>query len=155
MRKKIGFGLILVFIIIQFIRTENKIIQFDDLDDFIVQTEAPEGIQAILKASCYDCHSNFTQTPWYGEIAPISWYINDHINEGREELNFSAWGTYKLKRKKHKLEESWEEIEKGKMPLEDYLNMHQEAKLSEKDQETLITWFKSIDLNLKQGPSTH
>jgi hypothetical protein len=147
MKKKIGFGLLIVFIAIQFIRTDEELKQYESEDDFLVQTNAPEDIQKIIKTSCYDCHSNFTKTPWYGQIAPISWYINDHVNEGKEELNFNAWGTYKLKRKKHKLEECWEEIEKGMMPLEDYLNMHAEAKISKEDQEKLVTWLKSLDLN--------
>ncbi len=149
MKKKIGLGIIIVLIAIQFIRTEGEQTSFNELDDLIAQTKAPEEIQNILRTSCYDCHSNFTNTPWYGEIAPVSWYINDHVNEGKEELNFSAWGTYSLKRKKHKLEECWEEIEKGKMPLEDYIDMHEEAKLSEKDQEKLISWFQSIHQDLK------
>ena len=147
MKKKIGFGIILLLVGIQLIRTNNDITEYEASEDFIVQTNAPEDVKTILVTSCYDCHSNFTKAPWYGEIAPVSWYINDHVNEGKEELNFSAWGTYPLKRKKHKLEECWEEIEKGKMPLEEYLNFHNEAKLSEEDQNKLVTWFKSIDLN--------
>ncbi|MDG1477013.1 MAG: heme-binding domain-containing protein [Vicingaceae bacterium] len=147
MKKKIGFGIILLLVGIQLIRTNDAVTAYEASEDFIVQSGAPEDIQNILKTSCYDCHSNFTNIPWYGEIAPVSWYINDHINEGREELNFSVWGTYPLKKKKHKLEECWEEIEKGKMPLEDYLNMHTEAKLSEEDQNKLIEWLKSINLD--------
>ena len=147
MKKKIGFGIILLLVGIQLIRTSSNITTYETSEDFLVQTNAPEDIQTILKTSCYDCHSNFTNIPWYGEIAPVSWYINDHINEGKEELNFSAWGRYPLKKKKHKLEECWEELEKGKMPLEDYLNMHAEAKLSEGDQAKLISWLKSIDLD--------
>lgn len=147
MKKKIGLGILMVLIAIQWIRTEGELLPFEASADFIVQTNAPEDIQKILKTSCYDCHSNFTKTPWYGQIAPISWYINDHINEGKEELNFNAWGTYPLKRKKHKLEECWEELEKGKMPLSAYLNLHEEAKLSDKDSKSLIAWLKSLDLN--------
>jgi hypothetical protein len=147
MKKKIGFGVFIVLIAIQLIRTEGELTPFEESDDFIAQTNAPEEIQILLKTSCYDCHSNFTKTPWYGQIAPVSWYINDHVNEGREELNFNAWGTYNLKKKKHKLEECWEEIEKEKMPLADYLKIHQEAKLSKEDQKKLISWLKSLDLN--------
>ena len=154
MKKKIGFGLIILLIAIQFVRTDGELTTVEKSADFIVQTNAPEDIQNLLKTSCYDCHSNFTNTPWYGQIAPVSWYINDHINEAREELNFSAWGTYELKRKKHKLEECWEEIEKGKMPLDDYLKLHNEAKLSEEEEEKLITWFKSIDLNPSKKEET-
>jgi len=146
MKKKISFGLIIVFIAIQFIETAHKTTPLDGSSDFIAQTKAPEAIQKILKTSCYDCHSNFTNTPWYGHIAPVSWYINHHINEGREELNFSAWGSYQLKRKKYKIAECWEEIEKGKMPLKNYLVVHKAAKISKENKKTLVAWLKSIDL---------
>lgn len=146
MKKKIGYGLLIIMIGIQFVRTSGDIIEYNQSYDFLIQTNAPDEIKAIIKTSCYDCHSNLTNTPWYGEIAPISWYINDHINEGQEELNFSAWGTYQLTKKKHKLEECWEEVEKGAMPLDGYLKLHSEAKLSEDNQKQLIAWFKSIKL---------
>lgn len=147
MKKKIGYILLIILVGIQFIRTDQDIIEYQAADDFLVQTNAPENIRSLLKASCYDCHSNTTTRTWYGEIAPVSWYINDHINEGKKELNFSTWGAYKLKSKKHKLEEAWEEIEKGKMPLEDYLRLHDDASLSEEEQKLIIKWLKSIDLD--------
>ena len=150
MKKKIGYILLIIIIGIQFIRTDKAIIEYQTSDDFLIQTNAPENIQSLIKNSCYDCHSNSTTNPWYGEIAPVSWYINDHINEGKEELNFSAWGTYKLKRQKHKLEESWEEIEKEKMPLEDYIKLHGDASFSEEEKIQLIEWLKSIDLDPKK-----
>jgi hypothetical protein len=150
MIKKIGFGLSILFVIIQLIRTEHEITPFKDSYDFVLQTNPPEDIQKILKTSCYACHSNHTKSEWYSQIAPISWYINDHINEARGELNFSAWGTCDLKKKKHKLEECWEEIEKGKMPLDDYFKIHKEVKLSEEDQKKLVTWLKALDLNPPQ-----
>ena len=65
-----------------------------------------------------------------------------NIEEGREHLNFSEWGKYTERRKKHKLEECWEEVEENKMPLNSYLWVHGEAKLSEEQASLLIDWFK-------------
>ncbi len=128
---------------IQFIRTKESITEYEATDDFLNQTEAPIDVAKIITKSCYDCHSNNTNTPWYGQIAPISWYINDHINHGREELNFSAWGTYKAKKKDHKLEEAHEMLEKGEMPLDEYTWTHNDAKLSIEQKSLLIDWFKA------------
>jgi hypothetical protein len=145
MKKKIGLGILIVFIALQFIRTDGELTHFEDLDNFIVQTNPPADIQKMLKTAYYDTHTNPTKTPWYGQIAPVSWYINAHRYEEKEALNFNAWGTYQIK--KHKIEKCWEELEKEKMPLADYLHLHDEAQRANKDQQRLITWLKSLDLN--------
>ena len=41
--------------------------------------------------ACYDCHSNEVKTPWYGQVAPVSWWLNSHVQDGRAALNFSDW----------------------------------------------------------------
>jgi hypothetical protein len=90
----------------------------------------PLPVKAIFQRSCYDCHSNETRWPWYSYVAPISWLVAYDVKEGRRELNFSEWGSYSLKRKKKKLKEIWEEVEKGKMPMGIYLLTHKEARLN-------------------------
>ena len=81
----------------------------------------------MLKSSCYDCHSNHTKYPWYNNVTPVSWWIASHISEVKEELNFSEWENYTLKKKKHKLKEIIEETGEGEMPLRSYLWTHVEA----------------------------
>ena len=39
--------------------------------------EASENVQAILKRSCFDCHSSYTTFPWYSNIAPVSWFTKN------------------------------------------------------------------------------
>ncbi len=102
-----------------------------------------------MKTSCYDCHSNNTKYPWYSEVAPISWWIADHVTEGKDELNLSLWTTFSDKKRNHKLEEMIELIEKKEMPLESYLPMHSEAELSESQQQELITFFREIKFQIK------
>ena len=103
---------------------------------------SPE-VKSLLKRACYDCHSNETTWPWYSNVAPISWLVIDHVNEGRRELNFSEWAGYEPKRQAHKLDEVAREIEAGDMPLSGYAPMHPEAKLTDAEKKTLIDWAKT------------
>ena len=145
MKKKIVTVLVVVLVIIQFFRIDKVNPSYSASNDLIVVSSPSSEVEQILKQSCYDCHSFETKYPWYTNVAPVSWWIKDHINEGREELNFSEWATYSEKRKKHKLEEFVEMIEEDEMPLSSYTWGHPEASLSEEQKQTLIDWVKSID----------
>lgn len=115
--------------------------------DFISLTSANSEVTNLLKTACYDCHSNQPAYPWYTNIAPVSWWIKHHINEGSHHLNFSEWGTYSEKRKNHKLEECIEMVEEGEMPMASYTWMHGEAKLTDAQRLVLVEWFKGIKNN--------
>ena len=143
MIKKIVIGIIVLLVIIQFFRIDKTNPTIIQENDFISITNPPENIKNLLKTSCYDCHSNESTYPWYTNVAPISWWVKQHINEAREELNFSEWGTFTEKRKKHKLEEVYEEVEEGEMPLKSYLIAHSEAKLTTEQKNELVAWFKA------------
>ncbi len=139
---KIIAGLALIFIIIQFFRIDKTAPVSDPANDLLAMHDASPQVTEILKNACYDCHSNKTTYPWYSNIAPVSWWLKDHIKDARKHLNFSEWGTYELKRKKHKLEEVYEEVEKGEMPLDSYTWVHEEARLTGEQKELLIAWAK-------------
>ncbi len=130
--------LIVVFVVIQFIRPDKNEGGYESLAVFKTETKVSDEVFQILKTNCFDCHSDQTVYPWYAEISPASLWLKDHIDKGKDELNFSDWETFSVKRKDHKLEELVEEVEKGAMPLDYYTWIH--GKLSEKDQETLILW---------------
>ncbi|NAS30321.1 cytochrome C [Flavobacteriaceae bacterium R38] len=136
--------LLVVFVVMQFIRPEKNISDVVPATDLIVVTKPPKEVQDILKTSCYDCHSNNTNYPWYSNVAPISYWISDHIKHGKGNLNFSEWDTYSVKKKAHKLEELTEEVEKHEMPLESYLRIHKDAKLSNEQIETLTNWANNL-----------
>ncbi len=150
MKKKILYGLIAIVIIIQFFRIDKTNPNIKIENDFIEISSPPEEITAVLKSSCYDCHSNETKYPWYTNIAPVSWWVKHHINEGREELNFSNWGRFKDKRKDHKLKEAIEVIEEGEMPMDSYTWIHDEAKLSAEQKTLLIDWLKKTRKEAKE-----
>lgn len=144
MKKKIVIGLVAIVVVMQFFRIDKENPTYDSNNDFIVIMNPSDQVNNILKNSCYDCHSFETKYPWYTNVAPVSWWVKDHINEGRDELNFSAWGTYSDKRKDHKLEEVIELVDEGEMPLTSYTLAHSEASLSAEQQEALISWVKAV-----------
>ena len=144
MKKKIGIGLALLFIVIQFFTIDKINPEVIQENDFITITNPPKSVAQTLKTTCYDCHSNESKYPWYSNVAPVSWWVKDHINEGRDELNFSEWGTFSDKRIAKKLEEVVEEVEEGEMPLPPYLITHSDAKLSESQTKELLDWFKYL-----------
>lgn len=141
--KIIAIILFVGFAGLQFIRPERTNPPINKNETLESTTTMPNEIQAILKRSCNDCHSNETVYPWYSNIAPISWSVVDHIKEGREELNFSKWGTYSERRKLRKLEEICEEVESGEMPHYQYLWIHWDAALSEIDKKNICDWTKT------------
>jgi hypothetical protein len=102
----------------------------------------PADITQIIGRSCGDCHTNNTRYPWYAYFQPSGWFLKDHIDEGRRELNFSVFNTYPIKKKAKKLEEICEQIESGEMPLPSYLWLHRDAVLSDSDGRVLCDWAK-------------
>lgn len=147
--KKILPGLLVVFILLQLFRGTPPEIRSDNPNDIIIQEEVSLEVATLLKSACYDCHSMESVYPWYSYITPVSWFLFDHVEDGRSELNFSEWGTMTTKRKLHKLKELVEEVEEGEMPLKSYLPMHPEARLSSDQRDQIIAWAKEISLSIE------
>jgi hypothetical protein len=141
--KKILLASLLIFIVIQFFPTVRNQSSEMLATDFTKTYDVPNNIQKMLKTSCYDCHSNNTKYPWYNKIQPVAWFLEHHINEAKEELNFSEFGSYSAKKQNHKLDEIIDEIKEGEMPLKTYKIMHSEAKFSKEEKDTLVSWFDS------------
>ncbi len=133
-----------IFIIIQFVpvNRSNPAVTAD--------LNAPVEIKEIVKNSCYDCHSNETNWPWYSYIAPASWLVTHDVEEGRRHLNFSEWGNLNDKDKQKVLDEMWEEVEQGEMPLKIYTLLHSQAKLTDDQLKSLFTWTKTANDTLWQ-----
>ena len=106
------------------------------------EIQAPAEVSAVLKRSCYDCHSNETKWPWYSQVAPFSWLVSRDVNDGRKHLNFSEWEGYEAGRKLKKFKEVSEEVGEGEMPMDIYLPLHPEAKLTEAEKALLVEWAK-------------
>ena len=138
------YWFLIVVAVIQFIPIDRTNKPVNKKADFVRIYNTPQNIQEILRKGCYDCHSNESKYPWYSNIQPVAWFLKHHIDEGREELNFSEFGTYTAKRQAHKLDECAELIEKDEMPLASYTIIHKEASLSEENKTKLIEYFKKI-----------
>jgi hypothetical protein len=102
----------------------------------------PPEMMNPLKSACYDCHSHDTVWPWYSRIAPASWLVAHDVKEGREHLNFSAWGQYDRAKQKALLRMAMDEVEEREMPPKPYLWMHAEARLTDAQVEDLVSWFE-------------
>lgn len=138
--KNILLTLVGIFGIMQFIRPEKNSGEAFGPNDITQAVNVPEDVKNILVASCYDCHSNSTNQMWYENIQPIGWWIANHIKEGKRELNFSEFNTYKDKRKAHKFEEIGEIVSAKEMPISSYTLIHGNAKLSDEQIKLVINW---------------
>lgn len=104
------------------------------------EIQAPEKIRALLRSACYDCHSNETRWPWYSRVAPISWYLAHHVKGARGEFNFSEWDSISPEDTRELLEEMWEKVEKGEMPLPAYRVLHPESRLGDVQRVLFERW---------------
>jgi heme-binding protein len=104
---------------------------------------APPAIEVILKRSCYDCHSNETGWPWYGFVAPLSWWMERKVELGRKQLNFSEWGSYYPTTKIRKLQWIDRTLGQKNMPPWSYRILHPQAALNQTDLIPLLQWLES------------
>lgn len=148
---KILIGILILLILIQFIRPARNNGDAFGRNDFTHEIQTPDSIMKILKVSCFDCHSNHTDYPWYTEINPVGWWLTRHINEGKRELNFSEFVTYNAKRKDKKLEETAKEVKEHEMPLDSYTWVHKDAKLTEQQVNAVVQWAENARAQLKNS----
>ena len=152
--KKIVLLILIILLISQFFGPDKNEGNLQSLDYFISETNPPENVYKILKESCFDCHSNVTNYPWYNNITPVNFWLNEHIKDGKKHLNFSKWDSYSLKKKEHKMDELHEEVAKKKMPLDSYTWTHSEANLTQAQIDEIVIWGKSVQANYKQQINT-
>lgn len=141
--KKALLGILVLLILIQFYRPEKNDSK-NEMNAMGTAVEIPVEVNKIIETSCVDCHSNFTKYPWYSEIAPVSWYLAQHVKEGKEHLNFSEWTTYNKDQQAHVLKDIKEVLNEREMPLKSYLLIHKDAKLTENQYQILYDWANSI-----------
>jgi hypothetical protein len=106
-------------------------------------TTSPE-VKAILKRSCYDCHSNETVWPWYSSVAPVSWLVAWDLHKGREEVNLSTWSPSPSQEHAKIINACWKEVSEGEMPPRTYVSVHPEARLSAEDRRVLQAWAREL-----------
>lgn len=141
--KKLLLSLLIVFVAIQFIQPAHNESEQVLPTDFAKVYVLPEHVQTILQNACYDCHSNNTNYPWYSNIQPMAWMMARHIKKGKEELNFSDFGSYTNHRQISKLKGIANQIKDDQMPLSSYKLMHPKARLSHEDKLIVEGWMNS------------
>jgi hypothetical protein len=104
------------------------------------EIDAEAEVLTLLRQACYDCHSNETFVPWYGKVAPVSWWLADHVEHGRGHLNFSRWAELDPTQEEHLLHEITEEVSAGEMPPGNYRWLHPLARLDDAQRLLLLDW---------------
>ena len=141
--KKIAIAFFLVFIAIHFYQPKQNVSSsFDIGKNFANNYKVPPTVLNSLQKACYDCHSNNTQYLWYDYIQPARWFVESHIKNGKEELNFNEFASYSNRKQRSKLEAISREIKSGNMPLSSYKQLHEDAILNETQKQEIISWIE-------------
>ena len=146
--KYLIFILLFVIVGIQFIPTTSNQSNEVLTSDFTRTFNASDKIKNLIKTSCYDCHSNNTNYPWYNKIQPIGWMLEAHVKDGKEELNFSEFGAYSTRKQKSKLKSIASQIRDNVMPPSSYTLLHWDARLSELEKSLLEKWVNDLEDSL-------
>ena len=99
----------------------------------------PADVNAVLSRSCANCHSNETRWPWYAYVAPMSWSVIGHVENGRDHMNMSAWPT-SPEEGVELLDSVCQQVKRRKMPLPSYTWIHRDARLSDAERKLLCQW---------------
>lgn len=127
--------LFIIFVAMQFFQVEHT----NPATNPKLEINAPAEVKAILKKSCFDCHSNEAKYPWYSNVAPVSWMVSRHVNNARSLINFSTWEEYTPEEKEKKIREVFRAVYAA-MPLPSYLSMHKEAQLTQEERALIREW---------------
>ena len=149
MKKKILIAFIIVLVLIQFFQPEKNISAQKSATDISNVYTTSNDVSIILDKACNDCHSNNTNYPWYNAIQPVSWWLGDHIKDGKRHLNFNEFDGYRIARQYKKLEECIEQVKEGEMPLPSYTIIHKEAILTDAEKKSLYDWCDAIRDSIK------
>lgn len=148
MFKKVLLALLVVFLILQAFRPEKNL-SGNKVNDISTLYAVPAEVDQILVKACNDCHSNQTVYPWYAELQPVAWWLDDHVKDGKKHLNFNEFASYRLAKQYHKLEEVIDEVKEGEMPLESYTIVHRNANLTTEEKNILLNWSTAVRDTMK------
>ncbi len=142
---RIAALIVLVGVIsIQFIRPDRSAGPTRSDTNIAAAFPVDAEVDGLLDRACYDCHSNGTRYPWYSEVQPVGWWLQGHIDDARQHLNFDEFTTYDLPRQYNKFQEIESEVRDEMMPLDSYLPMHPEARLTPDERAVIVSWAQSL-----------
>lgn len=146
--KKILLALLVILLVLQAFRP-TKNLSANTENDISVSYAIPTEVKTILAKACNDCHSNKTEYPWYANIQPVAFWLNDHVVDGKRHMNFNEFNKYRIAKQYKKLEECIDEVKDGEMPLESYTMIHKNAILTEAEKTTLTNWCLTVRDSIK------
>lgn len=149
MLKRILVALFVILVILQAFRPDKNNVSANTTNSIAKNYAVPDSVKVILAKACNDCHSNKTQYPWYTNVQPVGWWIDDHIEDGKHHLNFDEFSNYRIAKQYKKLEECMDELKEGDMPIGSYTLIHKEAVLTEAEKQTLYNWCTDIRDSIK------
>ena len=147
--KRVLIVLLIIFIVIQFFRPQKNRSESVSANDISTKYAVPDSIRHILKVACNDCHTNNTRYPWYAEIQPLAWWLNNNVVDGKKDLNFSEFTKYRIRKQYRKLEEINDLVKENEMPLASYTWIHKDAVLSSQQKLAIAAWSSSIRDSIK------
>jgi len=148
--KTTAWLLLIAFVVIQFFRpAKNNVEAAVSASHISTKFSIPADVNAIMEKACYDCHSNNTRYPWYFNIQPLGLLINNHIVDGKKELNFSEYTNKRLRFQYHKMEEVIDQVKEGEMPIDSYTWTHKDAMLTQEEKTKLMDWARSVITTLE------
>ena len=142
--KTIGWLLLIALVLIQFFRPAKNIREGDQPNAISKKFQVSADVKIILDKACMDCHSNNTRYPWYSNIQPVAWWLNNHVIDGRKELNFDEYITRRPRFQYRRMEQMIDLVKKKEMPLDSYTWTHKDAILTEEEKTKLYDWAKSV-----------
>jgi hypothetical protein len=147
--KLAALAVAILFVSLQFVRPNKTNPPVNQAQAIEAHVRIAPEVAGIFERACKDCHSNQTEWPWYAQVAPVSWYVTDHVNHGRKHLNFSVWSTYDREQADWLLGAMCMTARRGRMPLSSYTRLHHSAKLSPLDVQTLCAWSQAEQQRIK------
>lgn len=150
--KKISLVAAVVVVAMQFIRpARNLSAAPPGKDDLATLYPPPPEVRHLLEVACYDCHSNNTRYPWYTNVQPVGWWLKSHIDEGKDKLNFSEFGTYSLNRQGKRFGAIADQLTDRTMPFPSYTWIHRDAVFTAAQNLALIEWAESMQAKIEGG----
>lgn len=140
MKNKILTAFLIALALIQFVRPDQNHSVGVSETDLTKLYEVPPDVHAVLTKACFDCHSNNTHYPWYSHVQPLGWWLQWHVDEGKQGLNFSVFGTYQKEDHAIIFSEIEEVVREGAMPLKSYRLAHPEARLTPEQVVLISDW---------------
>lgn len=146
---------VLLAVLIQFIRPAKNDLPpaASTPDELFVMYPPPLKVRQIIVKACFDCHSDRTNYPWYAEIQPAGWWLAGHIRDGKAKVNFSRFRGLPAKRVRTRLEDCIDQMQERKMPLPSYTWIHGDARLSNDEIKTVVTWLEETIERIEEPDS--